>query len=189
MRFFIKNIILKTFFILSILFIFIQQADAQVSNEVSQLLTNAKIQVLNQRISPVDFTLQFLNDGSAALSSYKGKVVILNFWATWCPPCRAEMPSMEKLYNQFKTQGLEILAVNISENNNTVKQFIQNNNYTFPIMMDSNGRVSGIYGIKAIPTSFIIDREGKIIGRVSGSIHWDTPQVISAFDALLKSGT
>ncbi|MCL2196590.1 MAG: TlpA family protein disulfide reductase [Treponema sp.] len=187
MKYFSGKIILRALLLSSVFIIFVQQATAQVSQEASRLLTNAKIQVLNQRMDPHDFTLQFLNGGSAALSSFKGKVVILNFWATWCPPCRAEMPSMEKLYNQFKAQGLEMLAVNIAEKNNTVNQFIKNNHYTFPVMMDSDRRISSIYGIEAIPTTYIIDREGKIIGRITGSIQWDMPHVISAFDALLKS--
>ncbi|MDR0502447.1 MAG: TlpA family protein disulfide reductase [Treponema sp.] len=164
-----------------------QKVNAQVSAEAARLLNNARIQVLNQRVDSRDFTLPLLDGSAAALSSYRGNVVILNFWATWCPPCRSEMPSMETLYKRFKDQGLEILAVDIGENLNTVRQFIKTNNYTFPVMLDSKSQISGIYGIEAIPATFIIDREGKIIGRVTGSIHWDTAQVFSAFEALLKS--
>jgi len=175
-----------------------KQADAQISTEIARLFFGARIQVVNPQTSPQDFTLKLLNndaskeasaseEASASLSSYKGKVVILNFWATWCPPCRAEMPSMETLYQRFNSQGLEILAVNIKEDANHVRQFIQNNKYTFPVMLDSDAKASGLYGINAIPTSFIINRDGKIIGKVTGSIHWDTPQVIAAFEALLRN--
>jgi peroxiredoxin len=80
-----------------------------------------------------------------------------------------------------------MLAVNLRENNNTVRQFINRYRYTFPVPLDLDGRVGSSYGIEVIPTTFIIDREGKIIGRIVGSIYWDTPQVIAAFDALLKS--
>ena len=159
----------------------------QVSSEAKQAFQTANVRILEQRINPIDFTLPLLNGETVSLSDYKGKVVILNFWATWCPPCRAEMPSMETLYQRFKAQGLEILAVDIGEDNATVQRFINNNRYTFPVLMDTNKRVSTLYGIEAIPTSYIIDREGKIIAKITGSIHWDTPRIIAAFDALLKS--
>ena len=164
-----------------------QQIEAQVSPEAARLLRNARITVYDQQTNARDFTLPLLNGENVSLSSYKGKVVLLNFWATWCPPCRDEMPSMETLYQRFKDEGLEMLAVNLRENSSTVQQFIQSNKYTFPVMLDSAGRIGGIYGVRAIPTTYIIDREGKIAGQLVGSIHWDTPQVIAAFDALLKS--
>lgn len=164
-----------------------QYVNAQVSRETAQLLRSAKIQVLNKPADPHDFTLPFLDGGSAALSSYKGKIVLLNFWATWCPPCRAEMPSMETLYQRYHKQGLEILAVDLREDASTVQKYIQDNRYTFPVMLDRDGKIGTVFGVEAIPTSYIIDREGKIIGRVVGSIHWDTPNVFAALDALLGS--
>jgi len=189
-----KNILLKTmssFFIFCIFLLsVIPQVNAQVpeiTNETANLLRSAKIHVLDQTANPVNFTLPLLGGGNAELSSYKGKIVILNFWATWCPPCRAEMPSMETLYQRFKNEGLEILAVDIGEDTGTVRNFIQNSKYTFPVLLDSSGRVSRTYGIQAIPTSFILDRGGKIIAKVTGSIHWDTPQAFSAFEALLTA--
>jgi peroxiredoxin len=93
---------------------------------------------------------------------------------------------MEILYKRFKNNGLEILAVDGGEDEATVRQFIQNSGYTFPVLIDQNGMVNYVYAIEAIPTSFIIDREGKIISRIIGGIKWDTPEIINAFDALLK---
>jgi len=185
-----KKLFKKTitaFFMFSAAFIifFPQQINAQVSQETANLLRNAKINV-TERTDPENFTLPLLSGGNTSLSEYKGKIVLLNFWATWCPPCRAEMPSMETLYRRFNNQGLEILAVDIGENANTVRTFIQNNKYTFPVLLDRNSRVSGAYGIAAIPTSYILDREGKIIAKVVGSIHWDTREAIAAFEALLS---
>jgi len=170
-----------------ILFLLPQWLSAQVSEEAARLLKNAKIQVYPKAAVPQDFTLPLLDGGNASLSSYKGKVVVLNFWATWCPPCREEMPSMDILYKRFKDQGLEILAVDIGENLNTVRQFIQKNKYSFPVLLDTTRQTSAIYGVEAIPTSFIIDREGKIIGRLIGSIRWDTQQIYNAFEKLLSS--
>ena len=187
-----KNIFSFLIFCSVLLILAPQQADAQIAPDITRLFRSARIQVVNPQATPQDFSLRLLNGGAskearASLSSYRGKVVILNFWATWCPPCRAEMPSMETLYQRFKDQGLEILAVDIREEESVVRQFIQNNKYTFPVMLDSDGRVSSMYGIQAIPTSFILNREGKIIGRVVGSIYWDTPQAIAVFEALLNS--
>jgi len=174
-------------FCISFLVFFPHQANAQISPEVERALRDAKISVFEQRTEPTDFTLPLLGGENVSLSSYKGKVVILNFWATWCPPCRAEMPSMETLYKSFNGQGLEILAVDIGEDTSTVQKFIRSNGYTYPILLDSSKKISSIYGIKAIPTTYIIDREGKIIGRVIGSIKWDNKKVISAIEALIKS--
>jgi len=181
-----KKLIFAGFVLCSaVIFLLPQQVNAQVSSDTARLLGNAGIQVIKQT-DPVDFTLTLLNGESAALSSCKGKVVLLNFWATWCPPCREEMPSMENLYKRFNGQGLEILAVNLRETAGAVQKFIKSNGYTFPVMLDSDGKIGGIYGVRGIPTTFIIDREGKIIGKVGGSIYWDTPQVFAAIESLLK---
>jgi len=188
-----KNIMKRTVFLgllFAALFIFMlpQEVDAQaVSAELARALRNANVQVLNQAVDSHDFTLPFLNGGSASLSSFKGKVVLLNFWATWCPPCRYEMPSMEALYQRFKNHGLEILAVDLGEDAHTVRQFIQNHNYTFPVMLDIDGEVGDDYGVRGIPVTYVLNRQGMIIGVVRGAIDWNTPQVITAFEALLNS--
>jgi peroxiredoxin len=165
----------------------VQGQSAQVSPETAQLLRRARIQVLNQPRDLHDFTLPLLGGENVTLSSFKGNVIVLNFWATWCPPCRVEMPSMETLYQRYKDQGLVMLAVNLRENDGVVQQFIREHGYTFPVLVDRDGRTGSIYGIEAIPTTFIIDREGRIIGRIVGSIYWDTPQVFAAIEALLNS--
>ena len=170
-----------------LLLVFPQQIVAQVSPDAERALREANIRLLSKRADPPDFTLPLLTGENGTLSAYKGKVVILNFWATWCPPCRAEMPSMETLYQRFKDQGLEILAVDLGEKAATVRQFIRSNRYTFPVLLDESGRVGSLYGIEAVPTSYIIDRGGKIIATVAGSFQWDNPRVIAAFDALLTS--
>jgi len=161
-------------------------AEARISSEVEKAFHEANIRILKEPVDPPDFTLPFLNGGNATLSAYKGKVVVLNFWATWCPPCRAEMPSMEIFYQRFKNNGVEILAVDGGEDAATVQQFI-GNNYTFPVLLDKNNKVNSLYGIEAIPTTFILDREGKIIGMIVGSIRWDNPNVIAAFEQLTRN--
>ena len=120
-----------------------------------------------------------------SLSSLKGKVVFLNFWATWCGPCRSEMPSIEVLYNDYKDRGFEVLAVNSGEKESEVLAFMKASKLTFPAALDEDGRVSRNYGIQAIPSTFLIDREGKIILRMIGSIDWNTPKFRAALEKLL----
>ena len=184
----LNNLIKPGVFLFALFFILLtQNIDAQVSENAARLLRSARIQVFNQRTDARDFTLPLLDGENVTLSSFRGKVVFLNFWASWCPPCREEMPSMETLYQRYKDLGLEMLAVNLRESPDEVRRFVQSNGYTFPVLLDRTGRVGSNFGVSGIPTTFIIDREGKIIGRLVGSIYWDTPQIFAAFEALLSS--
>ncbi|MDR0586891.1 MAG: TlpA family protein disulfide reductase [Treponema sp.] len=123
--------------------------------------------------------------GSTRLEDYRGKVLFLNLWATWCGPCRSEMPSMEKLYRRFRDKGLEILAVNIQEQKADVEAFMRRNKLNFPVVLDEDGRIARQYGVTGIPTSYILDRQGRVILRLVGSINWDDPKIFVAFEALL----
>jgi peroxiredoxin len=98
------------------------------------------------------------------------------------------MPSMESLYKKFNDKGLEILAVNCAEDKATVGSFMKNECFSFPALLDLNGKVSANYGIQSIPTTFIIDRDGMIILRLVGSIDWDTPKIHAALESLLSNG-
>jgi peroxiredoxin len=109
-----------------------------------------------------EFTLGVLDGDPIALADYEGEVIIMNFWATWCPPCRAEMPGINNFYEAYKDEGLIVLAINEEESEEQVRPFIQLNNFTFPILLDSQGRVAQQYSTRSFPTTFIIDREGVI---------------------------
>jgi thiol-disulfide isomerase/thioredoxin len=146
----------------------------------------AGLPVLKKAVAPEDFALALLGGGEQRLSGLKGQVVFLNFWATWCPPCRAEMPAMEALYRRFKDNGLAMLAVDSGEKEAAVSAFIKRNGFSYPVALDSAGRVSAVYAVQAIPTTYIIDRGGLIVSRVTGSLRWDDPAVIKAFEELLK---
>jgi len=148
--------------------------------------SEAGLPLLKEKISIRDFSLPTLTGENQSLSDLKGKVVFLNFWATWCGPCRSEMPSMEALHNSYREKGLEILAVNSGENQAQVLAFMTGNQLSFPVALDMDGKVSMAYGIQAIPTSFLIDREGKIIARLVGSLDWDTPKIRAAMEMLLN---
>ena len=108
-----------------------------------------------------DFTLDTLDGNKVTLSEYKGKVVMVNFWASWCQPCRQEMPDIEKAYETYKDQGLVVLGVNLSEKNVPIQGFVKQYDLTFPILMDRQGTTAvDLYKVKPIPTTFFVDREG-----------------------------
>ena len=118
----------------------------------------------------IDFELKDLKGQTVSLSSLKGKAVMINFWASWCPPCREEMPDIENAYKDYKDQGLVVLAVNIQEDNGTASDFVQKLGLTFPVVLDTAGNVSEKYHVYSLPTSYFIDRDGIVrdlnIGRM-----------------------
>jgi peroxiredoxin len=124
-----------------------------------------------------NFTLSALEGGYVKLSDFKGRVVLINFWATWCLPCKAEMPSMERTYAKYKDQGLTILAVNMREEGEKVKEFVKDKKFSFPILLDTKGRVSYQYQVKSIPVTYIVNKEGKAVGKVSGVREWEGEHV------------
>lgn len=117
-----------------------------------------------------DFKLKDLSGKELSLSDLKGKKVFLNFWATWCPPCKQEMPEIQKLYEETKDSDLVIITVDIGEPLGEVKSFIDKNKYSFKVLLDSNQSVATKYNITAIPTSYFIDEEGNIISKSSGGM-------------------
>jgi cytochrome c-type biogenesis protein len=159
--------------------------DDAVLPEVISAFRAARLPVTDKAVTPVDFTLPLLDGTQCRLSDLQGKVVFLNFWATWCPPCRAEMPSMEAVYQQLRDRGFEILAVNIQEGAASVSAFMKENKLSFPVALDESGKISGLYGVQAIPTSYIIDKRGLIVSRLTGSINWNEPRIIVALQSLL----
>lgn len=126
-----------------------------------------------KKAQAIDFKLKDLNGNELSLSSLKGKKVFLNFWATWCPPCKSEMPEIEKLYEETKDSNLIIVAVEIGEPLNTVKPFIDSNKYKFKVLLDSDNSVADKYKINSIPTSYFIDTEGNIISEHLGAMTID----------------
>ncbi|MGE4282565.1 MAG: TlpA family protein disulfide reductase [Clostridia bacterium] len=110
-----------------------------------------------------DFSLKDLQGNDISLSDYRGKIVFLNFWATWCPPCKVEMPHFEAANKKFQEDNnAVILAVNIQESSEKVEDFIQENGYTFPVVLDLKGQIANQYRIHSIPTTFILNQQGVI---------------------------
>lgn len=117
-----------------------------------------------------DFALETLDGKKVQLSDMKGKGIFLNFWGSWCKPCEKEMPYMENQYHFYKDKNIEILAVNIEESDLAVNQFVKRHNLTFPILMDRKSEVTKLYNIGPIPTTFLIDENGKILKIITGSM-------------------
>lgn len=147
----------------------------------------AGFQLPKETFPAVDFTLQTLEGEEVSLFDYEGKLVFLNFWATWCPPCRAEMPSMERVYNKLPSDSFVILAVNVNEPKEDVQSFMDEHGYTFPILLDSDGKVSSIYQVEGIPTTWLIGPDKTVVGRLVGTTEWDTPEMLEIFDELLEN--
>lgn len=150
------------------------QSNKSDSNMISSQRANVGLEVGN--LAP-DFELKTVEGNSIKLSSLKGKKVILNFWATWCPPCRQEMPDMEKFYTENKDSGIEILAVNLLQTEKgpaEVSAFIQDFGITFPVVVDEQGSVGKLYKVSSIPASFIIDSEGVIQRKIVGPMTYDS---------------
>jgi len=111
-----------------------------------------------------EFKLETSDSQSIALSDYRGKAVLINLWATWCPPCRAEMPTIEKMYQEYQSQGLIVLGVNSTaqDDPSAIAPFVSQYNITFPILLDVSGEASNLYELRSLPTSFFIGRDGVI---------------------------
>jgi thiol-disulfide isomerase/thioredoxin len=116
------------------------------------------------------FSAPAISGEQVSLSDYRGKVVMLNFWATWCPPCRAEMPVIEAAYRQYQNQGFVVLAVNNAEDINTVGAFARQFELSFPVLMDTSARIQRQFGITGYPTSLFLDANGELYATHSGMV-------------------
>lgn len=151
------------------------------------VINDESIALKNNQIAP-DFTLPGLDGKSVSLGDYRGKVVLVNIWATWCPPCIAEIPSLEKLYNKFKDTDFEILAVSVDENGESViAPFIKKHNMSFPVLVDPYGSIMQLYGTIGVPETFVIRKDGTIDGKIEGAIDWMSPRVIEFIEGLIDN--
>ena len=171
MNILIQNKFLKLFNILALLILFSVSATAQVKEG-----ENAP-----------NFTLKNLDGKEINLNQFRGKHVLINFWATWCGPCKIEMPSLEALYERFKDRNFVLLAIsNDMFGANIVKPFVKAHKINFTVLLDQRLKVSNAFGVVSLPTTFMIDPQGKIIGALFGAEDWATPSNILYFENLLK---
>jgi thiol-disulfide isomerase/thioredoxin len=156
------------------------------AQEVLPDLTH-QLTALKPRPPAPDFTLKDLDGKTQRLSDYRGKVVLVNFWATWCPPCRREMPSMERLYQKLKNEPFMVLAPDQYENFDLVFTFTGQLDPapTFPIMLDPESRSAKAWSVKGLPSSFIVDKQGRIAYRAIGGREFDHPEIEKTIRALI----
>jgi thiol-disulfide isomerase/thioredoxin len=136
-----------------------------------------------------DFSLPDMDGELHTLQDYRGKVVLINFWATWCPPCRREMPALEQLYSNLGDQAFAVLAINQWEDADHVFAYMGDLNVfpSFPILFDPESRVSAEFGVKGLPTSFLLDKQGRVVFRAVGGRDFDHPEVEQTIRRLLAA--
>lgn len=143
-----------------------------------------------------EFTAFTLSGGPAKLSDYRGKVVLLNFWASWCAPCIAEMPALQRLHDRLKDQGFTVLAVGVDDEPEALQEFQRRYGLSFPVLVDQNAETKRLFKTTGVPESFVIGRDGKLVlfmdpddnsptVRMSGPREWDSPNVVSRFTKIL----
>ncbi|GAB4504662.1 MAG: TlpA disulfide reductase family protein [Anaerolineales bacterium] len=135
-----------------------------VSADHSGNSTAGQIPAPRQGFLAPDFSLQTLTGENLRLADLRGQVILVNLWASWCPPCRAEMPTLQKMYAEYKDQGFTILAVNMTSQDDpaAIQPFVQQYGITFPVLLDPNGDTARLYELRSLPSSFFLDRQGII---------------------------
>lgn len=159
----------------------------QKENNTSESLETEQEGVGVGTLAP-GFRLRTLKGEAAALSDYRGKIVLINFWATWCGPCKAEMPSMEALYRSYPREDFEILAVSIDiDPAAPIQQFIEDFGFTFPVLLDETFQVNDQYQVRVVPTSVVVDRKGIVTHRLLGAKDWNDPDAKRFLEKLIAA--
>ena len=151
---------------------------------VSTCVDPTKMPTIGQPVPEV--TLPDLEGRTVRLSDFRGNVVVLNFWATWCPPCVEEMPSLQKLQQALGKKGLQVLAAAVDENLQDVARFREEYDLSLPILHDQGGKVSHRFSTFKYPETYVVDRDGKLIAKIIGPQDWVSPTVIRDFVRLLR---
>ena len=139
-----------------------------------------------KRADAPDVMLKTLDGQNHSLTQHAGKLVLLNFWATWCQPCIREMPSMERLYAKYKSSGLEIVAISLDQGNEQeVREFVAKLNLTFSIILDPEHKAKALYKVRGLPTTYLMDRKGRVAGYGVGPREWDSEAAFALVGNLL----
>ena len=153
---------------------------------LAQLFNDMLIVQFPEASEPVDFRLEDADGRPLSISEFRGRVVFLNFWTTWCPSCRIEMPSMEKLHQTFKDGDFAMVTINLQESPSRVKEFFKEFKLTFTALLDTGGEVGIMFGVNQIPTTYILDKKGRIIGKAMGSREWNSKESTALFKHLIR---
>ncbi|MCS6318288.1 MAG: TlpA family protein disulfide reductase [Nitrospira sp.] len=149
------------------------------------LFTTLKISQAAPGTAAAAFELQSLESRSVRLADLKGKSVVVNFWATWCGPCKEEMPALERLRQQLDPERFVLLTITTDLQRDGIKQFLANLNVQLPVLFDEHQDVSQAYLVRALPTTVFIDRQGALLGRAVGPREWDAPKAVHALQGLM----
>lgn len=134
-----------------------------------------------------DVTLPDLNGNPVRMADLRAKVVFLNFWATWCPPCIEEMPSMEKLHRSFQGKPFEVVAVSVDQGSvKSVRAFVEKGKFTFRVLHDAKGQTEIPFGLRGLPMSYVIDHRGQMVAGAIGAQNWASEKALAYFDGLIR---
>jgi thiol-disulfide isomerase/thioredoxin len=153
---------------------------------MAQALAEPVLTPYGDELANATFDLTDLGDTPHALTDYRGRVVLVNFWATWCPSCIKEMPDLERLADTFADEAFEILTVNVGEPKFRVWKFVKLVDFDLPVLLDTRKDVFRAWDLEVLPTSFLLDRDGRIRYRVLAAPHWDSAETLSVIRKLLK---
>jgi len=145
-----------------------------------------KLTALPELAAAPPFELKTAEGGSVRLSDFRGKPLIVNFWATWCPPCRAEMPSLQRAWEQFEEDGIGVVAINVGEDAETIGQFTDKTPVTFPLLLDEKSRTIEEWPVRGLPTTFVVDAEGRLAYVATGEREWDDPALLELVRGLAR---
>jgi len=136
-----------------------------------------------------DFTLPALASGNVSLRAYRHRVVVVNFWATWCPPCVQETPSLERFAQQMEKRGVAVLGVSVDEDPAALEKFVAGYHLSYPILRDPDRSTAARYGTFKFPETYILDRDGKVAEKIVGATDWSDPRVIALVQELVQPGS
>ncbi len=165
----------------------VEERDGAAKQEVASLLKGLDLIRPSRAQAAKDFTVPSPNGKTLRLADYKGNVVFLNFWATWCPPCKEEMPAMERLYQRYKDKGFVVLAVSVdAEGAPIVIPFVKEHKLTFPIGLDPKMTLADRYGVRGLPTSFLVDKKGTLVALALGPREWNGKAAHALVESLVR---
>ncbi len=152
-----------------------------------EFYSKIKINPIKGNRKAPDFSLQALKGKEVEIKQFQGKVVFLNFWATWCGPCKEEMPGLEFLHQYFKNRNFALLTISVDyEGIKPIQEFMNKHQYSFPVLLDPKGETLDLFEVKGIPTTFLIDKKGRMIGKAIGPRDWKSIEIISLLNLLIE---
>ncbi|MBF0444280.1 MAG: TlpA family protein disulfide reductase [Magnetococcales bacterium] len=154
---------------------------------VSQAIPGPILHPISKAKKAPDLLLKDLEGKTHNISDYHGKVVLVNFWATWCPPCRDEMPSMQRVWDKLKDKGFVILAVDVGEDAENIIPFIMEHDIEFPILLDKSDKTARAWRVRGMPTSFLVDKQGNIVYQALGGREWDDAKIVEIIQGLITN--